>query len=94
MTKTEFEKKIKKMNLQKVRQEDGLEKIFEKLKEIYIDKATNDIYGCFFDTERKNYIIFFLDSERGIARDLGDFKTEDEAYEHLFFKIDKWKKEI
>ena len=89
MTKTEFEKKIKKMNLQKVRQEDGLEKIFEKLKEIYIDKATNDIYGCFFDTERKNYIIFFLDSERGIARDLGDFKTEDEAYEHLFFQIAK-----
>ena len=92
MTKTEFEKKIKKLNLQKVYKDNGFEKIFEKIKEIYIDKTTNDVYGCFFDTEQKNYIIFFIDAERGIAKDLGDFRTEDEAYEHLFFKIDKWKK--
>ena len=94
MTKAEFEKKIKKLNLQKVYQEDEFQKIFGKLKEIYIDKTTNDIYGCFFEEAPKRYIIFFIDSERGIARDFGSFKTEEEAYECLFIKIDKWKKEI
>ncbi len=94
MIKAEFEKRIKKLNLQKVRQEDELKKIFGKLREIYIDKDTNDIYGCFFEEEQKQYIIFFIDAERGIARDFGSFKTDDEAYERLFIKIDKWKKEI
>lgn len=87
-------KKNKKMNLQKVYQEDEFQKIFGKLKEIYIDKETNDIYGCFFGEEQKQYIIFFIDAERGIARDFGCFKTEDEAYERLFIKIYQWKKEI
>ena len=94
MTKAEFEKKIKKLNLQKVYQEDEFQKIFGKLKEIYIDKETNDIYGCFFEEEQKQYIIFFIDAERGIARDFGCFKKEDEAYERLFIKIYQWKKEI
>lgn len=94
MTKVEFEKRIKKFNLQKVYHEDEIQKIFGKLKEIYIDKVTNDIYGCFFEEKEKQYIIFFIDAERGVARDFGSFKTEDEAYERLFIKIDKWKKEI
>lgn len=94
MTKAEFEKRIKKLNLQKVYQEDEFQKIFGKLREIYIDKKTNDIYGCFLEESQKRFIIFFIDAERGIARDFGSFKTEEEAYERLFLKIDKWSKEI
>ena len=95
MTKLEFENKVKKINIQKVRQDDEFFKLFGKSREIFIDnKNNNDIYGCFFEEKEKMYIIFFIDAERGIARDLGEFKTESEAYEQLFFYIDKWKKEI
>lgn len=89
MKKAEFEKKIKKLNLQKIYQEDEFQKVFGKLKEIYIDKNTNDIYGCFFEEKQKEYIIFFVDSERGVIKDFGSFKTEEDAYERLFININK-----
>ena len=89
MKKAEFEKKIKKLNLQKIYQEDEFQKVFGKLKEIYIDKNTNYIYGCFFEEKQKEYIIFFVDSERGVIKDFGSFKTEEDAYERLFIKINK-----
>ena len=90
MTKAEFEKRIKEFNLQKVYQEDEKTNIFGTKKELYIDKGTNDLYGCFFEEEKEMYIIFFIDAERGVAKDIGKSKTEDEAYEKLFNKIKKW----
>ncbi len=90
MTKSEFEKRVKEFNLQKVYQEDETTKIFGTKKELYIDKKTNDLYGCAFDEAKELYVIFFIDSERDIAKDIGRFKTEDEAYEKLFNKIKKW----
>ena len=90
MTKSEFEKKVKEFNLQKVYQEDETTKVFGTKKELFIDKTTNDLYGCAFDETKNIYIIFFIDAERDIAKDIGKFKTEDEAYEKLFNKIKKW----
>ena len=90
MTKSEFEKRVKEFNLQKVYQEDETTKIFGTNKEIFIDKDTNDLYGCAFDENKNLHIIFFIDAERDIAKDIGRFKTEDEAYEKLFNKIKKW----
>lgn len=90
MTKAEFEKRIKEFNLQKVYYEDEIKRFFGNQKELYLDKETSDLYGCFFDEETKKYIVFFVDAERGVARDIGSYKTEDEAYEKLFNKIKKW----
>ena len=90
MTKSEFEKRVKEFNLQKVYLEDETTKIFGTKKEIFIDKDTNDLYGCAFYENKNLYIIFFIDAERDIAKDIGRFKTEDEAYEKLFNKIKKW----
>lgn len=90
MTKSEFEKRVKEFNLQKVYQEDETTKIFGAKKDLYIDKKTNDLYGCAFDERKNLYIIFFIDAERDIAKDIGKYKTEDEAYEKLFNKIKKW----
>ena len=90
MTKSEFEKRIKEFNLKKVYREDEITNVFGRKKELYIDKITNDLYGCAFDETRKLYIIFFIDLERDIARGIGKSQTEDEAYERLFYKIKKW----
>ncbi len=90
MDKAEFEKRIKEFKLQKIYQEDEMENIFGNKKELYIDKETSDLYGCFFEEEKQKYVIFFIDAERGIAKDIGSYKTEEEAYEKLFNKIKKW----
>lgn len=89
MTKVEFEKNIKKINIQKVSYEDQIVKYFGDKRELYLDKKSCDLYGCFFEKEEKQYIIFFVDTERGIAKDLGKYKTEDEAYNMLFKYIKK-----
>lgn len=87
MNKEEFEKRIKEFKLQKIYQENGIKNIFGNEKELYIDKVTNDIYGCFYEEDKKRFVIFFIDTEREIIKNLGNFKTEEEAYEKLFDKI-------
>ena len=51
-----YEKRVKEFNLQKVYQEDETTKIFGTKKEIFIDKDTNDLYGCAFDENKNLYI--------------------------------------
>lgn len=94
MTKLEFEKKIKDFKLQKVSYENDLQNKVAKLKELYLDKRSCDLYGCFFDKENKEYVIFFIDAERGIMKDFGSYKTEEEAYEKLFIRINKWENQM
>ena len=83
MKKSEFERKIKELKLEKVYCEG---KSVEETKEFY--ETSSGIYGCYKDGDK--YIIFFKDSERGIIKELGAYKTEDEAYEKLFETINLW----
>ncbi len=90
MNKAEFEKKVKEFNLQKIHYDDEMQRVFGNSRNLYLDKETCDLYGCFFDEETKKFIIFFVDAERSVAKDIGSYKTEEEAYEKLFNKIKKW----
>lgn len=86
MKKREFEKKIKEMNLDKLYYQDRKP---EFTKGIYEDNK-NCIYGCYLDGEK--YVVFFKDTERAIIKELGSFKSEDEAYDKLFEIINLWAK--
>lgn len=87
MKKREFEKKIKDMNLDKLYYQDRKPEIS---KGIYEDNEKNCIYGCYFDGEK--YVAFFKDTERSIIREIGNFTSEDEAYDKLFEAIKLWSK--
>lgn len=87
MKKREFEKKIKDMNLDKLYYQDRKP---EFSKGIYEDNDKNCIYGCYFDGEK--YVVFFKDTERSIIREIGNFTSEDEAYDKLFEVIKLWSK--
>lgn len=87
MKKREFEKKIKDMNLDKLYYQD-IKPEFSK--GIYEDNDKNCIYGCYFDGEK--YVVFFKDTERSIIREIGNFTSEDEAYDKLFEVIKLWSK--
>ena len=94
MTKLQFERKIKGLKIQKIHYENELQNKMAKLRELYLDKKTCDLYGCFFDKEIKEYVIFFIDAERGIMKDFGSYKTEDEAFEKLYLNIHRWENEM
>lgn len=94
MNKLEFERKIKAFNIQKISYDAEMAKVFGKGRELYLDRNTCDLYGCFYEDEVKEFIIFFMDAERGIARDLGNYKTEKEAYENLFIRMKKWQERM
>ena len=90
MKKMEFEHKIKALNLEKVHREGKIQTYSKNQKEYYRDLSRDNLYGCFYHEEDKEYIIFFTDAERGIVENLGSYKTEDEAYDKLFQKIMEW----
>ena len=94
MTKLEFERKIKEFEVQKVFCENEPQNKASKLRELYLDKKNSDLYGCFYDKENKEYVIFFIDAERGIMKDLGSYKNENEAYEKLYLNIHRWETEM
>lgn len=83
MKKSEFERKIKELKLEKIYCEGKTE---EQSKEFY--ETNSGIYGCYKDKDM--YIVFFKDSERGIIKEIGCYKTEDEAYSKLFETINLW----
>lgn len=87
MKKQEFEKRIKQMKLDKLYYQDRKP---EFSKGIYEDNDKNCIYGCYFDGEK--YVVFFKDTERSIIREIGNFTSEDEAYDKLFEVIKLWSK--
>lgn len=87
MKKVEFERKLKELKLEKVYYEG---KSYTEPKNFYEDKRKNNVYSCYYDGT--NYVIFFKDAERGIVRELGYYKTEDEAYNKLFEIINEWAK--
>lgn len=86
MKKSEFEKKIKELDVEKVYPQGRKD---EHIREFYKDSREN-IYGCYYNDVE--YIIFYKDIERGMIKEFGRFKTEDEAYDKLFEKIVKWVK--
>lgn len=92
MTKLEFERKIKEFKLQKISYENEAQNKFGKSKDLYFDKRNSDLYGCFFEQGSKEYVVFFVDIERGVAKEIGTYKTEAEAYEDLFLRIQNWEK--
>ena len=94
MKKSEFEKKIKELKLEKIYQEGSLQSYSQKQREYYREKERESFYGCYYDSELKRYVIFFKDSERNVVKHLGNYKTEDEAYDNLFKEINEWKDEF
>lgn len=85
MNKKEFEKKIKELKLEKIYYQGRIQ---EYSKGIYEDNSKNSMYGCYFDGQR--YVIFFKDSERGFIKEIGYYKTEEDAYDKLFETISEW----
>ena len=90
MKKVEFEKKIKELKLERVHREGKIQTYSNQQNEYYRDKVKDNLYGCCLNERTGLYVIFFTDVERGIAVDLGSFKTEEEAYEELFKIVKKW----
>jgi len=86
MDKNEFEMRIEKLNVKKVK-EKGLKGLIDKNRAYYIKNELN-IYGIY--KKEKEFVIFFKDSERGIITELGRFSTEEEAYEELYKTINSW----
>lgn len=87
MKKIEFENKCEKLGLKKV-YSDGVLQNYKQQREFYKLSQTGVFFGCYFG--KNEYIVFFKDSERGIENMIGQFKTEDEAYENLYQIIKKW----
>lgn len=90
MTKQEFENKIKQLNLEKVYLNGKIQTYTKNQKEIYRDNQRDNLYGCYYNELDKKYITFFTDAERGIVETIGEYKTEEEAYDNLFKIIKKW----
>lgn len=82
MKRREFEEKIKELSLDKIYYQGRVQ---EYSRNLYEDNKKNNIYGCYFNGT--DYIIFFKDFERNVTKELGHYKTEDEAYDKLFEKI-------
>lgn len=88
MKKSEFERKIKKLNLEKVHRQGKIQTYSRDEKEYYKDNERENLYGCYYNAGQ--YTIFFTDAERGILEELGYYQTEDEAYDNLFRIIQSW----
>lgn len=93
MKKTEFEIKIKEMKLEKIHRNGKIQTYSENQKEFYKDNQRDNLYGCYYNENDKEYVIFFSDAERGVVENIGFYKTEDEAYDNLFKKIKEWEEE-
>ena len=91
MKKSEFEEKIKELNLEKIYHDGRLISYSDEESSYYMDNLREEIYGC--HVKGKIYIIFFTDLERGMITELGRFHSEDEAYQKLFNTLIEWKKE-
>lgn len=84
MNKTDFEKKIKKMGLEKITSS-NLEQVITK-STYYSEKKRDNFYG-FYQNKKKKFVIFFKDPERGIVTELGEYDTEEEAYDKLIAEL-------
>ena len=92
MNKIEFEEKIKEHNIKKISSKGLIRSFLERNFEYYTKQnEENIIYGI--QRKEKKYHIFFKDTERGITTDLGQFLTEEEAYDSLFSTIKSWEQE-
>lgn len=81
MTKTDFEKKIKKFGLAKIHTLNLVDAITKTT--YYSDEKRENYYGCYYKSKDKKYIVFFKDPERGITSEFGDYETEEDAYDGL-----------
>ena len=79
MNKADFEKEVEKMGLEKV---DKSVLNYESNISYYVDEKRTDIYGIYKNPE-KQYVIFYKCLERSIMKNLGEYKTEEEAYDVL-----------
>lgn len=91
MTRKEFEERIKTENLIVVH--DGeIEKIYSKTNDVY-DENGNwinnqiNIYGCFYDENNKEAVIYITDNERGISKYSRVYSNPEIAYDELYKKI-------
>lgn len=91
MKKSEFENKIKDIQFEKIIQDGKIQTYIKNQKEYYRDITRDNLYGCYYNDDIEKYVVFFLDPERGILKELGHYKTEEEAYEALYEKIKKVK---
>ena len=79
MNKKEFEEEVEKMGLESV-------KVFIDnhitRKSYYLDSNRLDIYGIYKNSEGK-YVVFYRSVERETSKELGQYETEEEAYDNL-----------
>lgn len=85
MNINEFEKKAKAYNIAKVIRDGKLNTGYDNNKSLYIDTQNFNIYGC--DFVDKKYVIYFIDPEREIIKEIGIYDTKDEAFDNLFKTI-------
>ena len=86
MNKKEFEEKIEALDIKKIPCKGFLKCFLERHHEYYTKKnEMNIIYGI--QKKDKGFIIFFKDIERGITTDIGQYQTEEEAYDNLLITI-------
>lgn len=86
MKKKEFEKKVKELNLDRIYYRGRMTQ--DPSKGFFEDSDENGIYGCYQEGEK--YVVFFKDTERAIIKVIGNYETEDEAYDKLFETISLW----
>jgi len=87
MKKIEFESKLGKLGLKKVFSE-GMLQNYKEHREFYKYSQTGVFFGCY--SKKGEIVVFFKDSERGVEKMIGQFDSEDEAYENLYNAIKKW----
>lgn len=88
MKKISFEKEMVKLKLEKVYKQMNLKTAEDVNREYYIDRNRLNIYGYYKNNEEK-HVVFFIDYERGILTEIGNFDSEDEAFENLYKFISK-----
>lgn len=93
MKKSEFERKIKELKLEKIHRNGKIQVYSQNHNELYKDNKRDNLYGCYYDDKDKEYVIFFTDAERGIVEHIGVYRTEDDAYDNLFQTIKEWEAE-
>ena len=91
MTKIEFETKIKQEKLVQIHDGDNVktyiegEKIYNKEGDWVNNEV--DVYGCFYNANTKEAVVFITDSEKGMPNYMEVFDKIEDAYDDLFNMI-------
>lgn len=88
MKKEEFDAEVQKIGLEKVDKS-----LFNHESNIsyYIDEKRTDVYGLYRNDKNK-YVVFYKCIERSVFKNLGEYSSEEEAYDVLLEDLKKYSK--